>query len=606
MRFIFMFFILFSNFLIINQSTANNILDDLLAPKQQQFLPVAEAFKLDFDQQNSNLYIHVDIEPGYYLYQQKLKFSAKNTKITEPRLPEGKWIEDEFFGKTPVYFNALDLTIPLIEINTNADIKIEYQGCAEAGLCYPPETVTIPISKLIQTSNTTVTPDVKTQQTNNSNIENATDNSSLTEKLVNQSLVTNLIIFFLLGLTLAFTPCVFPMFPILSGLIAGQAKNDNTSSALTTKNAFFLSFVYVQGMAVTYAALGLVIATLGGQVQAYLQHPAILIGFSLLFIVLAMSMFGWFEIKLPNSWMSRLTQVSNQQKSGNYLGVFFMGVLSGLIASPCTTAPLSAALLYVAQTGDYFIGAITLYVLSIGMGLPLLILGTSGGKLLPKSGAWMEQVKTLFGFIMLVVPLILLERILNFDTILTLAAILSIFTAAYLYYWQSLSMSAKSKTVLWLVSFTLLFVGLNLIQNLYFTDHQVADKSVAEVPLENNNSQFIRVSNLEDLKSQIHLANSQGKMVMLDLYADWCVACKEFEHYTFSAPSVQQAFQKFVLLQADLTDTDETTMTFMKEFNIFGLPSILFFDKQGSELTEKRVTGFMDAENFAKHLQQMK
>ena len=316
-------------------------------------------------------------------------------------------------------------------------------------------------------------------------------------------------------------------------------------------------------------------------------------------------MFGFYEIRLPSSWMSRLTQMSNQQKSGNYLGVFLMGVLSGLIASPCTTAPLSGVLLYVAQNGDYLIGGITLYVLSIGMGLPLLLLGTSGGKLLPKSGSWMDQVKTLFGFIMLVVPLILLERILNFDTILTLAAILMIATAAYLYHWHTQTTQAKGKTALWLSAFILLFSALSLLQNIYLTAN-TPTTNTTQISNTEHNGEFKKVAGLDELNKAITLANQNNKLVMVDLYADWCVACKEFEHYTFTDPKVLKAFSGYELIQVDLTDDNDSNLAFYKHFNVFGLPSILFFDKNGNELTSKRVTGFMDADNFSSHLNKLK
>ncbi|MGB1293424.1 MAG: protein-disulfide reductase DsbD, partial [Pseudoalteromonas sp.] len=410
------------------QAASNNLLNDLLQPAEQTFLPVDQAFSFDFDQQGSTLFIGWDIAPGYYLYKKKLEIIAKDADIKVPELGEGVVIEDEFFGKTEVFFDSFSVVSKLSNVAQQGVVKVRYQGCAEAGLCYPPEIITIPLSVIsgenppssnsatdtssafaaLNSAPSAVNETAAVQQ------DDVEKEQNFTEKLASQGLLTNLAIFFLVGIGLAFTPCVFPMFPILSSLIAGQQN-------LSTKKAFALSFVYIQGMAVTYAALGLVVASLGGQVQGYLQHPYVLISFSLLFVLLAMSMFGWYEIKLPSSMMNKLTQVSNNQKGGNYIGVFLMGVLSGLIASPCTTAPLSAALLFVAQSGDYLVGGLTLYVLSLGMGIPLLLLGTSGGKLLPKAGGWMEQVKTLFGFIMLVVPLILLERIVDFDIILLMA-----------------------------------------------------------------------------------------------------------------------------------------------------------------------------------------
>jgi len=583
----------------------NNLLGDLLGPPQQTFLPVEQAFVFDFDQQGSTLFVGWDIAPDYYLYKKKIEIIAKGANIQVGDSGSGEIIEDEFFGKTEVFFNAVSVVSKLSDITEGAIVKVRYQGCAKAGLCYPPEVISIPLS-VINTEepkniNQTNSNDVATAQStfaalNEKPTELVKVNSnepekelSFTDQLANQSLITNLLIFFVVGVGLAFTPCVFPMFPILSSLIAGQQN-------LSTKKAFALSFVYIQGMAVTYAALGLVVAALGGQVQGYLQHPFVLISFSLLFVLLAMSMFGWYEIKLPSSMMSKLTQVSNNQKGGNYVGVFLMGVLSGLIASPCTTAPLSAALLFVAQSGDYLVGGLTLYVLSLGMGLPLLLLGTSGGKLLPKAGGWMEQVKTLFGFIMLVVPLILLERIVDADIILLMAGLLALATALYLHYWQSAQAQSKLKTVLWFSAILLALTGFTLTKNYIWPQQNQTTHFNTQT------NEFKKVADLAELKEAVAQASDEGRMVMVDLYADWCVACKEFEHYTFPDAKVQSEFNHFQLIQVDLTSSDNSTIELMEEYTVFGLPSILFFNTQGEELSTQRVTGFLNADDFATHL----
>ncbi|MBQ4839502.1 protein-disulfide reductase DsbD [Pseudoalteromonas luteoviolacea] len=588
------------------QASANNtVLDSLLEPKQQTFLPVDQAFQFDFDQQGTVLFTGWDIAPGYYIYKHKLEFIAKDADIKVPELSDGKMIEDEFFGRTEVYFDELSVVSKLSNIGQNAVVKIRYQGCAEAGLCYPPEIIEIPLTALAgaasdPTNNTeresaqqnTVKPSSQPKTFNNSD----DGDLSFSEKLAQQSFIANLGAFFLVGVLLAFTPCVFPMFPILSSLIAGQ-------SNLSTKKAFSLSFVYVQGMAVTYAALGLVVAYFGGHIQGYIQHPAVLISFSILFVILAFAMFGWFELRLPSGMMSKLTEISNQQKGGNYTGVFMMGVLSGLIASPCTTAPLSAALLYVAQSGDFLVGGLTLYALSLGMGLPLLLLGTSGGKLLPKAGGWMEQVKTLFGFLMLFVPLILLERILDFDIIVMLASVLAVATALYLHYWQSAQTQGKGKTFLWALSMTL-FVSAFFMGKSVLFPQPVTQISVASGPVEEK--KFRLIEGLDGLHSEVAKANQQGQIAVVDLYADWCVACKEFEKYTFPEAEVQKEFQHFELLKLDLTESNDTTFEIMEYFTVFGLPSMLFFDKDGKEIPELRVTGFMSAEDFAKHLQKVR
>lgn len=600
------FFLLLVTLLTVPVKAAtNNVLGDLLGPPQHTFLPVDQAFVFDFDQQGSTLFVGWDIAPDYYLYKKKIEIIAKGANIQVGDSGSGEIIEDEFFGKTEVFFNTVSVVSKLSNITEGAVVKVRYQGCAKAGLCYPPEVISIPLSvisggQIKNVDQNSATDEAATAQSTfaalNEPTTEPTTNSddtekelTFTEQLASQSLITNLLIFFAVGVGLAFTPCVFPMFPILSSLIAGQQN-------LSTKKAFALSFVYIQGMAVTYAALGLVVAALGGQVQGYLQHPFVLISFSLLFVLLAMSMFGWYEIKLPSSMMSKLTQVSNNQKGGNYVGVFLMGVLSGLIASPCTTAPLSAALLFVAQSGDYLVGGLTLYVLSLGMGLPLLLLGTSGGKLLPKAGGWMEQVKTLFGFVMLVVPLILLERLVSAEIILLMAGVLALATALYLHHWQSSQTQSKLKTALWFAATLLVITGFTLTKN-YFWPVQVQTVQVSS-----QNNEFKQVADLAELKEAVAQANDEGRMVMVDLYADWCVACKEFEHYTFPDAKVQSEFSHYQLIQIDLTESDNKTIELMEEYTVFGLPSILFFNTQGQELSTQRVTGFLNAEDFAKHL----
>ncbi|MBB1306380.1 protein-disulfide reductase DsbD [Pseudoalteromonas sp. SR43-5] len=598
------FFLLLVTLLTVPVKAAtNNVLGDLLGPPQQTFLPVDQAFVFDFDQQGSTLFVGWDIAPDYYLYKKKIEIIAKGANIQVGDSGRGEIIEDEFFGKTEVFFNSASVISKLSNVTEGAVVKVRYQGCAKAGLCYPPEVISIPLSvisgaqvKSVDQNNTTdeaataqstfaALNEPATEPTTNS--DDTEKELTFTEQLASQGLITNLLIFFVVGVGLAFTPCVFPMFPILSSLIAGQQN-------LSTKKAFALSFVYIQGMAVTYAALGLVVAALGGQVQGYLQHPFVLVSFSLLFVLLAMSMFGWYEIKLPSSMMSKLTQVSNNQKGGNYVGVFLMGVLSGLIASPCTTAPLSAALLFVAQSGDYLVGGLTLYVLSLGMGLPLLLLGTSGGKLLPKAGGWMEQVKTLFGFVMLVVPLILLERLVSADIILLMAGVLALATALYLHHWQSSQTQSKLKTALWFAATLLVMTGFTLTKNYFWP--------VQAVQVSSQSNEFKKVADLAELKEAVAQASNEGRMVMVDLYADWCVACKEFEHYTFPDAKVQSEFSHYQLIQVDLTNSDNKTIELMEEYTVFGLPSILFFNTQGKELTTQRVTGFLNAEDFAKHL----
>ncbi|MDB2374039.1 protein-disulfide reductase DsbD [Psychrosphaera haliotis] len=575
--------------------------------QQTEYLPVDEAFLFDFKQVDNKVVLDWTLADGYYLYKDKFQFQADNSTIAETVKQDATQIEDEFFGVVDVYFFQSKIDVSFSEIAENGYLNIRYQGCAEAGFCYNPTVKRIPLSAIsadeiaalkaasstdnnaaTQTSDSVSSPGLST--TNESvSTANTSQQNSLADSLANESLLWTLLIFFGLGVGLAFTPCVFPMFPILSSIIAGQ-------SNMTVKKGLWLAFIYVQGMAITYSLLGLVVASMGVQFQAALQHPAVLITVSVIFVLLAGAMFGWYNLQLPQSWTNKLTQVSNNQKSGNLVGVFVMGLLSGLIASPCTTAPLTGALLYVAQTGDLLIGFVTLYVLSLGMGLPLLLIGASGGKLLPKAGNWMNVVKNLFGFILLAIPLILLERFVDLEWVLLLAGILLIVIAGYFHSQYLGQASNTAKSGFWVVSLFSFLLGFVLIIK------PILPTPVASASAESHEVEFIKVSNMSEIKQQIAQANAAGKPVMLDLYADWCVACKEFEAFTFSDKSVQDKMADFVLLQIDMTANNDADIEVLTEYDILGLPTILFFNTSGGELTTQRVTGYMNATTFLAHL----
>jgi len=422
--------------------------------------------------------------------------------------------------------------------------------------------------------------------------------------LKQDSLLLTLLAFFAGGLLLSFTPCVFPMYPILTGIIVGQGNN------LTTKKAFTLSFFYVQGMAVTYTILGIIVALAGAQFQAAFQSPVVLIGLSILFIILALSMFGVFNLALPSSWQNKLNNLSGKQKGGSITGVLIMGVISGLVASPCTTAPLTGALLYISQTGNVLLGASALYALSLGMGLPLLILGSSGGKLLPKAGNWMNVIKNIFGLLLLAVPIFLLSRIIPALATQWLWIILLLASASYFYVVNQNTATNIAKGfwfgVRSLMIFIALFIGINFAYQLVFTNSSLMPQSTMQQSSNANSvaaNDFSKVSNLAELRQAVKTANQQGKTVMVDLYADWCVACKEFEHYTFNESNVKLALANTKLIQIDLTDTNSVEgREIMSHFKIFGLPSILFFDLNGTELSQNRVTGFMNADEFTQHI----
>ncbi|MFQ1881110.1 protein-disulfide reductase DsbD [Aeromonas veronii] len=553
------------------------------ANAKPKFLQVDEAFQIESEQRGDQLLLTLHIADDYYLYRHSLRFKGNNLTFSEPTLPEGTEHEDDFFGKTRVYYQQVSIAVPLKEVGENATLRVRYQGCTD-GLCYPPTDKLIDVTPLV-TATTASTADTA------QSVAPVSQQDQLAAALGHQGFWLSIVAFFALGLGLAFTPCVFPMYPILTGIIAGAGHR------LSTGRAFLLSFVYVQGMAVTYTLLGLVVASAGLKFQAALQHPYVLIGLSVMFVLLALSMFGLYTLQLPSSLQTRLSGLSNRQQGGSVVGVAIMGMISGLVCSPCTTAPLSGALIYVAQSGDLWLGGAALYALSLGMGLPLLLLGTSGGKLLPKAGAWMDVIKQLFGFALLAVPILLLSRLWS-DQIATLAWLAwGLLLCGYLYHHNQHQPHSVARSVrgfvLLLAMISAVVVGKDLLQP--------AGPAAATADASQTAPQFIRVKTLDDLKVQ--LAATRGKPVLLDLYADWCVACKEFEHKTFSDPAVRERFGQMVLLQADVTANDDADIELLNGLNVLGLPTLIFFDREGKELTGQRVTGFMGPIPFAKHLE---
>ncbi|AEB48801.1 protein-disulfide reductase DsbD [Aeromonas veronii] len=553
------------------------------ANAKPKFLQVDEAFQIESEQRGDQLLLTLHIADDYYLYRHSLRFKGNNLTFSEPTLPEGTEHEDDFFGKTRVYYQQVSIVVPLKEVGENATLRVRYQGCTD-GLCYPPTDKLIDVAPLVTTT-TASTADTA------QSVAPVSQQDQLAAALGNQGFWLSIVAFFALGLGLAFTPCVFPMYPILTGIIAGAGHR------LSTGRAFLLSFVYVQGMAVTYTLLGLVVASAGLKFQAALQHPYVLIALSVMFVLLALSMFGLYTLQLPSSLQTRLSGLSNRQQGGSVVGVAIMGMISGLVCSPCTTAPLSGALIYVAQSGDLWLGGAALYALSLGMGLPLLLLGTSGGKLLPKAGAWMDVVKQLFGFALLAVPILLLSRLWS-DQIATLAWLgWGLLLCGYLYHHNQHQPHSVAKSVrgfvLLLAMISAVVVGKDLLQP--------APPAAVTADASQTAPRFIRVKTLDDLKVQ--LAAARGKPVLLDLYADWCVACKEFEHKTFSDPTVRERFGQMVLLQADVTANDDADIELLNGLNVLGLPTLIFFDREGKELTGQRVTGFMGPIPFAKHLE---
>ncbi|MDE4053583.1 protein-disulfide reductase DsbD [Glaesserella parasuis] len=547
-----------------------------LFSSQPKFLPGDQAFAFSSQQQADQLQLAWQIADGYYLYKKEIAISSNNAKLGEPQFPTAERYQDEFFGEVEIYRNQLTIPVAL-EANATGQVLVRYQGCTK-GFCYPPEEVTLDLQAATSADNVAKnTADV----TAISVAQPKAEQNQLAETLAENRLA--IFWFFVLGLGLAFTSCVLPMLPLLSAIVIGSKQRPNSL------RAFLLSLSYVQGMAVTYTLLGLLVAAIGLPFQVALQSPPVLIGLSLLFILLAMSIFGLFTLQLPHRWQQKLNQLSQQQQGGSFFSVFVMGMIAGLVASPCTSAPLSGALLYVAQSGDLLTGGLALYLLALGMGIPLMLVTLFGNRILPKSGDWLLKVKTLFGFVMLALPVFLLSRVLPTFIEPLLWSALAIAFLLWLNE-QCNSLNGWKKVLRLLVLATLV----------------VASKpwlDLAWQPTLANQTQsnhFKRIHSLAELEQQ--LAANKGKKVMLDLYADWCVACKEFEKYTFVDPKVQAKLAEMAVLQIDMTKNSRENDELMKHFQVLGLPTILFFDEQGRELSQSRVTGFMQAGDFVQWL----
>ncbi|OOF53197.1 protein-disulfide reductase DsbD [Rodentibacter genomosp. 2] len=542
------------------------------------FLNVDDAFPFSaqISQDKKQLSIRWDITEGYYLYQDKIsaKVGSEPQSLSMNFNQNAEIHEDPYFGRVAVFTKPLVAYVSGKTFGDNQNIEISYQGCTE-GFCYPPEVKTLKVGDLSITSVEEKIP------------QNSTALLAEQDRLAAGLFQSKYAVFgfFLLGLGLAFTPCVLPMLPLLSSIVIGQQQRPNML------RAFSLSFLYVQGMALTYTLLGLVVAAIGLPFQIALQHPYVMIGLSVLFILLALSMFGVFTLQLPSSLQTKLNTLSQKQTSGAFGGAFLMGMIAGLVASPCTSAPLSGALLYVAQSGDLATGAITLYLLALGMGIPLMLITLFGNKILPKSGEWMNTVKQSFGFVMLALPVFLLSRILPEGWEPRLWSLL----ATTFFVWFALQMPKNGLGYgVKVLSFVCAMVAVQPLQNLMW-QHPLGQQSAVK-NTEISHIKFQRIQNLQELDEV--LAKNPHNIALLDLYADWCVACKEFERYTFSDKSVQNALEKMLVLQVDMTKNSTENKAIMARYQVLGLPTILFLDRSGNEISGSRITGFMDAEVF--------
>ncbi len=575
--------------------------NDLLTPEQ--------AYKFTAQVESPNqLRLKWVIADRTYLYQERLQIIISHSDgvaLGEYQLPPAKIKKDALrpdgsTGDLAVYYHGIDLLLPLIRTNTAATsitLQVRYQGCADLGVCYPPQIKSVKLE--LPSSAATAAGGVTTAS---GNTEPASELDGLVATLNGGNYWLIIGIFFLAGLGLALTPCIFPMIPILSGIIVGQGKE------ITAARGFSISLAYVLAMSVVYTMVGVLAGVFGGNLQIAFQNPWILSIFSGLFVLLALSMFGLYDLQLPSALQSRLTEISNRQQGGTLIGAAIMGALSALIVGPCVAPALAAAILVIGQSGDPVLGGTALFAVSIGMGVPLIIFGASAGKLLPRVGAWMDIVKSVFGVGMLAVAIILLERILPATVSMLLWGTLLVVSAIYMGALHELAIEASGWQRLWKgLGVTILIYGALMLAGAAAGGRDTVQPLRGITMFEETASQqrlaFKPIKSVADLERELTAAAAQHKPVMLDFYADWCITCKELERYTFSDPKVIKALAGFVLLQADVTANDETDQALLHgRFGMPGPPSIMFFDRNGNERKKYRVAGFMSADEFVPHV----
>lgn len=568
---------------------------------QAGFLPPDKAFVFDHQQQGNRLELNWQIADGYYLYQDRIHATdAQGNALTSLTLDrDGEAKQDPNFGLVHVYHHQLAATLA----NASGDVTIQYQGCAEDGLCYPPQKRVLtladqPTSAVTTSVSTTSVPTASMPTASmptapaSVNYEDAGQISAL---LANANGIWVLLTFLALGLGLTFTPCVLPMIPILAGIIAGQ------SGKLTTRSGFALSTAYVLGMALTYTLAGMLVAYFGARMNlaSALQSPTALTLFASLFLLLSLSMFGLFELQLPSFIAEPLNRMGEKKVGGRYLSVAIMGAVSALVVSPCVSAPLAGALIYISTTGDALFGGAALFALSMGMGLPLILVGTGGGKWLPKAGNWMLEVKTLFGVMLVGVAISLLSRLLpGYISLLLWSALLILYAAHLGLQSQNAQVSGfaslkKGGATLMMVYGVSLMVGGLAGQTDPFRPLGFLQVTSAqgEAGTSAQASQFVRVQSVQDLDRALVNAQQQQMPVVLDLYADWCASCQVMEKEIFHQPAVTQLNGQVIFLQLDITRNSDDQVNFLQQHGLFGPPGILFFDRQGQEDPAQRLLG---------------
>lgn len=593
-------------------SALTDLIKQAKKPAAGSAIPVDQAFVFDMTAlDKGTLNAHWIIQPDHHLYRPKIKFTVKEPQgvaLGNPIFPTGEMVEDEYFGKIEVYGKDIDVKVPILQSAglQKLVVETEYQGCSDnTGICYPP---------VKQTRELTLAglPDAKPLEQDQEQAENipTSPEDAISMRMRDDSYFSNLLFFFLAGLGLAFTPCVFPMIPILSGIIAGSSNND-----LSPRKAFLLSLSYVMPMALTYAIVGVVAGLSGANLQVMFQNPWIIGSFAGLFVLLAFSMFGFYDLQMPTSIQSRLTEISNRQQGGSFIGAGIMGILSALIVGPCVTAPLIGALVYIAQTRDALLGGLSLFSLGLGMGLPLLMIGTSASSLLPRAGVWMDTTKAIFGIMMLGLAIWMLSRVVPPEVTMALTGTLLVSSGIYMGALERINDEAGGWGRFWKsLGLIMLFYGgmilfgvaagssslLQPLKGVFGGGYAVAASSSAM--LENKLS-FKRIKGMEGLQQALAQAKTQNKPVMLDFYADWCVTCKELEHKTFKDPDVVANLKDTLLIQADVTDDDAQDQALNKHFGLFGPPQILFFTPDGQEIKAVRLAGYEAPEPFLQRIQ---
>ncbi|MEY3200716.1 MAG: Thiol-disulfide interchange proteinpotentially involved in divalent cation resistance [Pseudomonadota bacterium] len=542
-------------------------------------LPPEKAFKAEAKVLGADtISVNFSIAKGYYLYRDKFRFSATGAEIGEIEFPQGEMKDDDTFGRVEVFRDTLAIALPVLGASGEVKLTVGYQGCADLGVCYPPATQTFTLS--LNAPNNSAKPPPQDEA------------SRILAMLKDASLVTNIAAFFGAGLLLAFTPCVFPMIPILSGIIVGQGHG------ISRWRAFELSLLYVLGMAATYAAAGVAAGYSGTLLSAALQNVWVLGGFALIFVALALAMFGAYELQLPTALQSRLSEAASHQRRGAVMGVLVMGVLSALIVGPCVAAPLAGALLYIAQTGDALFGGLALFAMALGMGAPLIAVGVSTRHWLPHGGPWMEGVKKLFGVILLALALWIVQPVLpGVASMLGWAALL-IGSGVMLKAIDSLPPKASMMLRLGKAAGVIaLLAGVAMLAGALAGWHDPL-RPLGFLRAGNEAAPAVKFERVADNAALDARIKASDKPVLLDFYADWCVACKEMERNTFPHPGVRAELEKFTLLKADVTANTEADLAMLRRFNLFGPPGIIFFKPGGGEIEGTRVIGYQGPEEF--------